>query len=92
MAFGAHEPGLSQDAQMVRDGGLRHIQLSHNIIHAQLFAAADLHNLLASFISQRLSKLNGIYRLGFHIDNYLYVIILIIFDLSREKPFLFIIS
>jgi len=59
----------------VRDRGLGNIQQLHNLVDAELAAATQLHNLLASLISQRLSKFHHIDRFRFHIDKRLCVII-----------------
>ena len=71
-----HQPGIPQDAQVVRYGRLRNVHLLRQFAHAERVAAAERHDLLSGLIGQSLGEQHGI--AGFlhtsdYIEEYQYV-------------------
>lgn len=69
----AHQPGIAQDCQMMRDGGLTDANFVDNLGNAAIATAADFHDLLPSVISKCLGEcywINGL-SLFSHIDIHL---------------------
>ena len=46
----AHQICLAQNGEMVRDGGLGHIQFFHDLAHRERVATYQVHDLLAGLI------------------------------------------
>ncbi len=59
---------LSQDGKMVRNRWLGDLQVTHDFIHRQPLATAELHDLLAGFVCQSFGETKRIRRfvLGNH--------------------------
>jgi len=51
-----YQPGCTQDAEMVRDGGLRDVEGIDYLPNAYPTTAAQAHNLLASIVCQGFSE------------------------------------
>jgi len=68
-----HQPGLAQDRQVVRNGGLGHVELLNDRVDREPMAAAQQHDLLAGFIRQGFCKEDGVWVC--HIDLHLFDII-----------------
>ncbi len=53
------QAGVAQNRQMMRDGGLRHIELLYDLGHGQRTATAELHDFLPRFVRERFGKFDG---------------------------------
>jgi hypothetical protein len=75
LAFLAHidQPGLAQQSQVMGYGRLGDTQLLNDLIDRKPLATDQVHDFLASFVSQRFGKENRI--IECHIDNLLFDII-----------------
>ncbi len=63
---------LTQNGEVMRNGGLGHIQFLDDLVDREGFAAADVHDLLAGFVRNGFGEEDGV---EFHIDDFLFNII-----------------
>ena len=59
LSTGVDQPGSSEDAEMVGDGGLGDIELIDDIGDVEPPAAEEIHDLLTGGIGQRFGKTDG---------------------------------
>jgi hypothetical protein len=72
-AHGVNQPGGFENSQMMGHGRLSDAEGVDDLPDAQVLAAAQVHDLLAGFISDGFGEINGSGFICYHIDILLYV-------------------